>query len=89
VNMPGFTAEVSIGKTKEHYEMIAILNMVDRPLYQAQLSIVEPGYHRLGLLENSALVEWPIYVLGRPIIEPTCICLRLDSQGRCLRWLCF
>jgi len=38
--MPGSRAEASLERTKEHYGTMAILNVVDRPLYQAQLSIV-------------------------------------------------
>jgi hypothetical protein len=83
VNMPGFTAEASIEKTREHYKMIAILDVANQYLYQAK-SILDSAYRMVDPLTN-----WPIYVLGRPILEPSCICLTLDSQGRCIRRICF
>jgi hypothetical protein len=84
MRMPGFTAEASFSRVKKHYKTTVSPNLADQSLYQAQSSTFDLRYRGPDLLTN-----WPIYVLGRPILEPSCICLRLDSQGKCIRQLCF
>lgn len=78
MNMPGFTAEASLEKENGHYRRAVSPHVIGQVLHQAQFDFGKP-----------VPTIWPIYVLGRPILEPSCICLALDSQGRCLRRICF
>jgi hypothetical protein len=82
MNMPGFTAEAALEKANGQYRTAINLHAGRQLVYQAQFDFAR-GYAK------PVPASWPIYVLGRPLLEPSCICLALDSQGRCLRWICF
>jgi hypothetical protein len=80
MRVPGFSAEASLGTGQEPYRQARIPNTVDPFVYQAEHFDIA-GSRPLPM-------AWPI-VLGRPIFEPSCVCLSVSSQGRCLRWICF